>query len=109
MRAIRIGVNPDDVEIVEINNGLHGIEQIIGGDAKVWRNAELETMDIVGVEDERAILKGKPYNTNMHPFFVAGTMVLIAVDYYSEKGEHAEGLDDGQVFFAIEWLKRLKQ
>ena len=106
MRAIRIGVNPDDVKVIEIENKLEDLQQAVGGYIEVWRNAELEPMNIVGIVDEEGVLKHKTYNLNTYPFFIVGTMLLVALN---EDKEDFTGLDDGQLMYAQEWLAELRE
>lgn len=104
MRAIRIGVNPDDVQVIEIENELRALQDVVEGYIETTTLDSMDVHDVLLLCDEDGVLYGKPYNANLYPYFFVGTVLAVA-----KKGEEFDSLNDGQLYWTLNWLADLKK
>lgn len=102
MKAIKLGTNFGDINLVDIPNTLEALQEAVGGYIEVKSIPSLVQFNILLIVNEEGLLKQLPPNENLYPFFYVGNVLVVGED-----GDEFTDLTDKQVQIFEKWRASL--
>lgn len=80
MKVVIAGVNKNDVEVKDIENELHVLQEIVDGPIEFTTLPGLADRQIGMICNEEGLLAGLDVNENLIPWFYVGTVIFVGLD-----------------------------
>lgn len=103
MKVVKVGVKEKDVNVVEWDGSLKGLQEMVEGHIEVLNVIDFTNHRIKMLVNEDGLFTGLPVNENLLPFFFVGNAVFLGAS-----NEDFTGLTPVEIVRVLTYIKQFK-